>query len=335
MRIFVVLLLVLSLSSCSEKQELATVLRGEAFGTTYTIQMYPSSEFEVQKGIDSVLQAVNASVNTYIPNSDISKINKGDKTVVVDAIFREVFEISEMVYRQSNGYFDPTIGVLRNAYGFGDTEALNRIEGATLDSLRNYVGFEKVAINTDGTINKQYAQIYFDFNAVAKGYGIDCLGKYLESEGVNDYLIELGGELLAKGRNIEKDKAWTVGIEALDSEVANRTYDKVLALSNEGMATSGNYRKFRIDSVTGRKFVHTINPLNGEAEESDVTSVTVIAESCALADAYATTFMAMGYEKSMELLKSLDGVEVYLTYVDAQQEPQWYATEGMQGKFLN
>ena len=120
----------------------------------------------------------------------------------------------------------------------------------------------------------------------------------------------------------------------MESGVGNRTYDKVLALSDEGMATSGNYRKFRIDSVTGQKFVHTINPLNGVAEQSDVTSATVIAETCALADAYATTFMAMGYEKSMELLKSLENVEVYLTYLDAQQQPQWYATEGMRGKFL-
>lgn len=311
------------------------VLQGEAFGTTYTIQLYPQNHFDAQEGIDSVIQVVNTSVNTYIPDSDISRINNGDSTVVVDAIFKEVFAISEEVHKQSGGYFDPTIGVLRNAYGFGDTKPIQHMDSTTLDSLRRYVGFSKVEIKPDGTIHKDFPQIYFDFNAVAKGYGIDCLGKYLDEQGVTDYLIELGGEILAKGKNLSKEKPWAVGIEAIDSDLEARSYTQVLMLTNEGMATSGNYRKFRVDTITGRKFVHTINPLNGEAEQTDITSATVIAETCALADAYATTFMAMGFQKSLQLLKTLEGIEVYFTYLDAQHQPQWYATEGMKRKFLD
>lgn len=335
MRKVLLLFLIGALHACAPKQVQPTVVQGEAFGTTYTIQLYSQQKFEVQKGIDSVITAVNASVNTYIPDSDISRINRGDSTVVVDTIFREVYEISLEVHQQSNGYFDPTIGVLRNAYGFGDTQPVADMDSITLDSLRQYVGFEKVRVKRDGTIHKDFPEIYFDFNAVAKGYGIDCLGKYLDREGVTDYLIELGGEILSKGKNRAKDKAWVVGIEAINSDLEERSYTQAVFLSNEALATSGNYRKFRIDPTSGRKFVHTINPLTGEAQQSNVTSATVIAENCALADAYATTFMAMGFEKSMELLEQLDGIEVYLTYVDAQQQPQWYASEGMQRKFLD
>ncbi len=334
MKKLLLLLISAVLVSCGSKDNQPIVLQGAAFGTTYTIQAYPTATFDMQKGIDSVIGAVNISVNTYIPNSDISKINQGDSTIIVDAIFREVFEISAEVHEQSNGYFDPTVGVLRNAYGFGDTKPLQHMDSLTLDSLMQYVGFKKVHIKPDGTLHKDFPQIYFDFNAVAKGYGIDCLGRYLDKQGVTDYLIELGGEILSKGSNRQKNKPWVVGIEAIDSQLESRSYTQAIQLSNEALATSGNYRKFRIDTVTGRKFVHTINPLTGEAQESTMTSATVIANTCALADAYATTFMAMGLEKSKTLLETLEGVEVYFTYLDAQHQPQWYASEGMRRKFL-
>jgi len=334
MRITIASLLLILLFGCTEKQPQLNTVQGNAFGTTYTIQFYALEEFPVQQGIDSVLNVINKSVNTYIPDSDISKINSGDSTVVVDAIFKEVFRLSNEVHTASSGYFDPTIGVLRNAYGFGDEKPLQHIDSLKLDSLMDYVGFQKVRINQDGTIHKDNPYIYFDFNAVAKGYGIDCLGRYLDAQGVTDYLIELGGELLSKGKNLTKNSAWTVGIEAIDSELEDRSYVQAVTISNEGMATSGNYRKFRFDPDTGRKYVHTLNPMTGEAEESNLTSATVMAPTCAIADAYATTFMAMGYEKSVELLQQLEGIEAYLTFLDAQHQPQWFATEGMKRKLI-
>jgi len=313
---------------CEKKEATHRFLQGEAFGTTYNIQFYSENDIDFKKGLDSVIDAVNHSVSTYIPDSDISKVNKGDSTVVVDSIFREVFEISAEVNKKTNGYFDPTIGVLRNAYGFGDVKPLKEIDSTTLDSLMKYVGFHKVKIKSDGTISKEYPQIYFDFNAVAKGFGIDCLGRYLESKGVTDYLIELGGEILAKGENIQKGQEWVVGIEAVDSELENRSFEATVKLKNVGMASSGNYRKFRIDSLTGKKYVHTLNPLTGSAEMSDVTSSTVIAPTCGVADAYATSFMALGLEKSKELLKSLPNVEAYLTYTDSLNEHRVFVTDG-------
>jgi len=313
---------------CEKKEATHRFLQGEAFGTTYNIQFYSENDIDFKKGLDSVIDAVNHSVSTYIPDSDISKVNKGDSTVVVDSIFREVFEISAEVNKKTNGYFDPTIGVLRNAYGFGDVKPLKEIDSTTLDSLMKYVGFHKVKIKSDGTISKEYPQIYFDFNAVAKGFGIDCLGRYLESKGVTDYLIELGGEILAKGENIQKGQEWVVGIEAVDSELENRSFEATVKLKNVGMASSGNYRKFRIDSLTGKKYVHTLNPLTGSAEMSDVTSSTVIAPTCGVADAYATSFMALGLEKSKELLKSLPNVEAYLTYTDSLNQHRVFVTDG-------
>lgn len=330
----VMITFVLSLISCDEKGETLHSLEGNAFGTTYSIQYYDRSEQSIERGIDSVLYVINRSVSTYLPESDISKINRGDSTIVVDDIFKEVFQISEIVYVRSKGYFDPTVGVLRNAYGFGDQSPLKRMDGTVLDSLRNFVGFNKVGITDKGTVFKQNPEIYFDFNAVAKGYGIDCLGAFLEQRGITNYLIELGGELRSRGTNVEKLKPWAVGIEALDSELDQRSYVHVVTLKDEGMATSGNYRKFRIDSASGKKYVHTINPLTGLAEQSDVTSATVIAPTCGLADAYATAFMAMGFEKATALLNELKGVEAYLTYVDENYTSQWFATKGFQERML-
>ena len=329
---FVCLFLLLS---CGKDKPESFILQGDAFGTIYNIRFYSEKDIDFKKGLDSVIEVVNHSVSTYIPDSDISKVNRGDSTVVVDSIFKRVFKISEEVNEITHGYFDPTIGVLRNAYGFGDVKPLKKIDSTTLDSLMKFVGFQKVKINTDGTISKEYPQIYFDFNAVAKGFGIDCLGRYLESKGVTDYLIELCGEILTRGINIEKNQDWVVGIEAVDSELEDRSYEASVKLKDVGMASSGNYRKFRIDSLTGKKYVHTLNPLTGSAEMSDITSSTVIAPTCALADAYATSFMALGLEKSKTLLKNLPNVEAYLTFNDSLNNHQVFMTEGFRKRLGN
>ncbi|AFL80007.1 membrane-associated lipoprotein involved in thiamine biosynthesis [Aequorivita sublithincola DSM 14238] len=323
------------LFSCGNNKPEPIYLQGEAFGTTYNIQFYSEKNIDFKKGLDSVIDVVNHSVSTYIPESDISKVNRGDSTIVVDSIFREVFKISEEVNKKTNGYFDPTIGILRNAYGFGDVKPLKEIDEKTLDSLMQFVGFHKVKINSDGTISKEYPQIYFDFNAVAKGFGIDCLGRYLESKGVTNYLIELGGEILTKGENLVKNQDWVVGVETVDSELEDRSFEATVKLKNVGMASSGNYRKFRIDSASGKKYVHTLNPLTGSAEMSDVTSSTVIAPTCGVADAYATSFMALGLEKSKELLKNLPDVEAYLTFNDSLNNHQVFVTDGFKKRLGN
>ncbi len=332
MKKLIIIPVLLLLIGCQKNELTLNYLQGDAFGTTYNIQFYAASEANFKQGLDSVINVVNNSVSTYIPDSDISKINQGDSSLVVDSIFKEVFKISEEVHAKTNGYFDPTIGVLRNAYGFGDVKPLKKIDSVTLDSLMEYVGFNKVKINSDGTILKENPNVYFDFNAVAKGFGIDCLGRYLEAKGVENYLIELGGEILTKGENIDKAKEWVVGVETVDSALEDRSFEATVKLKNIGMASSGNYRKFRIDSATGKKYVHTLNPLTGSAEMSDVTSATVLAPSCGMADAYATSFMALGLEKSKALLKNLPNIEAYLTFNDSLNRHQVFMTEGFKRK---
>ena len=319
--------------SCKNERPQKSFFQGQAFGTTFSIQVYSINEIDFEKGIDSVLSKVNNSVSTYIPESDISKINNGNTAIIVDNIFIDNFNISAEVYEITGGFFDPTIGVLRNAYGFGDTNSIQEIDSLALDSMMKFVGFNKVKLTSENKIEKLYPEIYIDFNAVAKGYGIDLIGSYLDSKGVGNYLIELGGEILAKGKNVEKNKSWLVGIENVN--LNDKSFSSIIALENIAMATSGNYRKFRIDSLTGKKFVHTLNPITGSAAKSDITSATVLAPTCALADAYATAFMALGLKKSKAILKNINEIDVYFTYNNQNNEEQVFATEGLKNRLLN
>ena len=315
MRFISNIILFLALSGCKTEPKLV-MLNGEALGTSYQVKFYSEERFEVVQKFDSTIAAINKSMSTYQPDSDISKINSGDTTVVVDAMFEEVLALSRTVYEATKGYYDPTVGILVNAYGFGPGKPLKVLDSAVLDSLRNYVGLNKIKVSSKGTIQKENNAVYLDFNSIAKGYCIDRIGRMLEQNGVKNYLIEMGGELLSRGNNLEKKQAWRVGIENIDAPVDNRSYTKAVILENKGMAGSGNYRKFRIDSVTGQRFVHTINPITGKAEKSNILSSTVIANTCAEADAYATAFMALGLEKAKQVLKEQKDVEAYLMYAD-------------------
>lgn len=327
MKYILTLCISLLLFSCSETAPQLTVIQGDAFGTRYVIQYYSTEELPIQQGVDSVIDKINQSLSTYLPSSDISKINNGDSTIIVDAMFKEVFLLSKRVYKESDGYFDPTVGTLRNAYGFGETEAIPSMNTNTLDSLRQFVGFDKVSLNGN-KIEKQQPEIYLDFNAVAKGYGIDEIGNFLNAQRLSDYIILLGGEVLAKGKNLNKNQAWTGGVEALDSPIEDQQAVAVVFLKDKAMAGSGNYRKFRTDPETGTQYVHTINPLTGLAEASNVTSATIIAATCAEADAYATACMAMGLERAKKMLESLPEVDAYLTYTDASNEYNTFITPG-------
>ncbi|MFC4635938.1 FAD:protein FMN transferase [Dokdonia ponticola] len=329
---YILLIVLIGLVSCTTEVSDEITIQGEAFGTTYAITYFGKYEKSprIKRGIDSVVQVVNKSMSTYIPESDISKINKGDSTIVVDDMFTDVFTLSRKLHSLTNGYFDPTVGGLRNAYGFGDTKPLAVIDSVALDSMMRYVGFDKVTLSPKGTIQKEYPEIYFDFNAIAKGYGIDRIAVFLQEEAISDFLIELGGELRAQGKHQLKDKSWIVGVESLDSSVEDRRAAAAVRLPNKSMAGSGNYRKNRIDSLTGKQYVHTINPLTGSAEKSDVLSANVIAPTCAEADAWATAFMAMGLERSKALLATQKDIEAYLVFSDGENSIDTYVTVGFE-----
>ncbi len=309
---------------------------GNALGTTYSILSISEGPLDYQKEIDSVIDVVNRSMSTYIPDSDISKINQGDSTLVVDHMFQEVFELSKRIHDVSNGYFDPTVGVLVNAWGFGPGEQME-LDSTRVDSLLQYVGFDKVKLTEQNTIRKEKKEIYFDFNAVAKGYAIDRLGAMLDSKGVQNYLIELGGEVLTKGTNLIAKKEWTVGIDDPLAE-KERKLKRIIRLKDKAMASSGNYRKFRVDPESGEKFVHTINPKTGFTKNSKVLATSVLASTCAEADALATAFMAMDLNDTLQLLlisNILGGPEVYIIYLNTEGEVKEYMTSGFENLVQN
>ena len=303
------------------------VSEGQALGTTYYIKYFSEEDVALEEALDSIFKVVNQSMSTYQPESDISRLNRGDTLVQVDSLFQRVFTLSEQVYEESGGYFDPTVGDLVNMYGFGPEERLERIDSSTVDSLMVFVGLEKINISPEGQVRKDHPEVYLDFNAIAKGYAIDLVGHYLEEQDVEHYLIELGGELLARGSNLSKEAAWVVGIDDPNQTAVERTLTAGVELKNRAMATSGNYRKYRTDPETGSVYVHTINPLTGYPERSNLLSASVLAENCALADAYATAFMALGVERTKKLLPELDEVDVYLIY-EENREVKDYASEG-------
>ncbi|WP_299535096.1 FAD:protein FMN transferase [Ulvibacterium sp.] len=306
---------------------------GGALGTSYSIIYLSKEEQDFQKEIDSVFDAVNKSLSTYLPDSDISKINGGDTTVVVDKMFKEVFELSKKVYRNTDGYFDPTVGVLVNAWGFGPSPSM-KMDSTAVDSLLTLVGFEKVNLTKSNRIKKTDSNIYLDFNAIAKGYAIDRLAVFLDEKEISDYLIEVGGELVGKGENRIKGKPWVVGIDDPQIEEGRRL--KILMqLKDRALASSGNYRKFRIDSVTGKKYVHTIDPKSGFTKNGNTLGTTVLANTCGEADAYATAFMAMDLQDVLHFLDTTHELDAYIVYLNETGEAQEFMTPGFKDLVLD
>jgi len=329
---FFLLLLFISCTTAPEIEE--QVFSGEALGTTYQIKLFHPEKLEIQQGLDSIFKVINGSMSTYQANSDISRINAGDTTIVVDEHFVKVYNYSLQIYEESNGFFDPTVGKLVNAYGFGPEQGNIQLSQSKLDSIREFVGFNKITLSPQNKIEKLHPEIFIDFNAIAKGYTVDVIAGYLNDRNVQDYLLELGGELVAKGINRKKDQAWAVGIDNPLQDETTRSLQAIVKLEYRAMATSGNYRKFRIDSVTGQRFVHTINPLTGLAEKSNLLSASVLAENCTLADGYATAFMALGYEKAVEMVSRIENVDVFFIYTDEENNVKIFTTPGFENALL-
>lgn len=318
---------IITLVSCGKEERwIKNTELGEALGTTYSIIYISKDTLNLQQQIDSVFRVVNQSMSTYIPGSDISRINSGDSTVVVDEMFREVLALSREVYHTTNGYFDPTVGILVNAWGFGPGQAM-AMDSAEVNRLKMFVGLDKIELTADNQIRKKNPEMQLDFNAIAKGYAIDRLAVMLDQNQIENYLVEVGGEIVTKGINQLKEQAWVVGIDDPQVELGRRL-KITLNLKDEALASSGNYRKFRIDSLTGQKFVHTIDPKTGYTRNSNVLAASVIASNCALADAYATAFMTMELDSSIAFLEGKTELEAYLIYIDPQGEEQEYFTPG-------
>ncbi len=289
--------------SCNRYKEVYFI--GEAQGTFYTVTYFDKDGRYFQTEIDSILYDFDQSVSLWMPSSLISRINENDISVEADEVIRKLFDMSIEVSEKSDGYFDFTIGPLVNAWGFGFKSGVHP-DSAMVDSLKKIVDFTKVILQY-GRIIKSDPRIKFDFNAIAQGYAVDIIGDFLENNGIENYIIDIGGEVLAKGKK-PGNKSWIVGIEKPTDDIMEGRQTQIkIRLNDKAVATSGSYRKFYIKD--GIKYSHTINPKTGYPVTHTLLSATVVADDCAIADAYATAMMVMGLPLAMDLANDLDRIE--------------------------
>ncbi len=296
--------------------------RGFIFGTYYNI-CYKSKE-NLQHKIDSTLKSVDNSLSPFNKRSVITAINENRDTIV-DAQFSEVFALAQEISNATDGAFDITVAPLVNAWGFGFKQGIT-IDSITVDSLLQYVGYKSVEL-TDSKVIKQHPQTMLDCSAIAKGYGCDRVARMLENCGVKDYMVEIGGEVVSKGKN-NKSKQWSIGISKPTDDKSGTINElqEILHISGKSVATSGNYRNYRYED--GRKLSHTIDPRTGYPVAHTLLSATVIANDCATADAYATAFMVIGIEKAIEICKQKE-IDAYFIYSTPEGEISTRETDGM------
>lgn len=315
-------LIILLLASCREEPQKVRLM-GETQGTYYALTYFDKENRDFRPEVDSILHAFDLSLSMWIPSSIISRINAGDTSVIPDQWFTDVFSLSQQIGDRTGGAFDFTVGPLVNAWGFGFKHRMD-MDSLRVDSLVHYVDYRKVSMK-DGRIFKPVG-VQFDFNAIAQGYAVDVLGHFLESKGIQNYLVDIGGEVLAKGAK-PGNGPWIVGIEnpARDS-LSERTINTRVMLHDKALATSGNYRKYYEEN--GIRYSHTIDPSTGYPVRHSMLSVSVLADNAAIADGYATAFMVLGLERSKQLVEKMPGLDAFFIYSAQDSLYMTYATEG-------
>lgn len=273
-------------------------LEGTVFGTIYHITYQGEEDYHDE--IRDTFRSFDASLSMFNPTSVISRFNSNDSTAVADHYFTIMFRKAMTVSEQTGGAFDITVAPLVNLWGFG-FQNRDSVTQASIDSIRKFVGYQLVQLDDSGHLVKNDPRIILDASSIAKGYASDVIAQLLRSHGVKNYMVEIGGEIALNGVN-PKGKAWAVGINKPTEDPANTLseIENVIYLTSGGMATSGNYRNFYYKN--GRRYAHTLDPKTGYPVQRDILSSTVIADDCMTADAYATAFMVLGKEKSLEIL---------------------------------
>jgi thiamine biosynthesis lipoprotein len=299
------LLFFLLVAGCStpETKEQVQTLQGNTMGTTYQVLWVDPADQAIepaalQKQVDARLAEINAAMSTYDPTSEISRLNQQTEVsrVGISADFYQTLQISKRVFDQSGGYFDPTVGPLVDLWGFGpEGRILQRPTAAQVKQVMTQVGFDQIDLSVNNQVLKPDG-VHLDLSAVAKGYGVDQVAGLLAAQGINNYFVEIGGEVQTRGLKPDGSK-WIVGLEA--PVVGEVSIESALALTDQALATSGNYRNFY--EVDGQTFAHTINPLTGSPAKNRLLSVSVIADQCAVADAWATALMSMGEDKALKV----------------------------------
>ena len=297
-KLFVSCLFISLCSACSNLQ--FQRFEGSALGTYYAITYKGAENPSLQKGVDSILNSINETFSIFTPSSIISKINDNQE-VILNEDFIEVFTIAQRIGQETDGAMEMTIGPLVNLWGFGKDERKQDLSQAEIDSVLTIIGYWKVHLENN-TIVKDNPDIQLNFNAIAKGYAVDKVADYLVSQGYKDCVVDIGGEIVAKGKKYH-DQEWNIGLQSpTRTRDGEMRAEETFHLCDRAVATSGNYRNYFEEN--GQRYAHIINPKTGRPEKSKLLSVTVIADRCVEADAYATAFMVMGMDNTKAFLKA-------------------------------
>jgi len=324
MRYTAILLVVgLVLTSCSKKTSFHKN-EGLIFGTLYHFTY--ESENDLSDELKKVMNEYDLSLSTYKENSVISKINS-NRSMDTDEYFRTVFSRAKQITKVTDGAFDMTVAPLVNAWGFGFSKK-DSITSELIDSLMMDVGMDMVELK-DGKVMKARPGIMLDASAIAKGYAVDVVADFLESKGIENYMVEIGGEMRVKGEN-PKGVSWKVGIDKPidDPKVIERELQEIISVSNTALATSGNYRNFYVKD--GKKYAHTISPYTGYPVDHQLLGVSVLAPDCMTADAYATAFMVLGLEKGMKIVEDDPDLEAYFISAGSDMEYEIVFSKGFE-----
>ena len=299
--------------SCVNNIDKQTILRGDIYGTTYSIVYFSKVDLQLKVKIDSIFNSIDMSMSTYNSNSLITKINN-NKEVLLDDHFKYVFNTSKKIYYETSGDFDPSIGPLVNSLDFGP-----KTNNISTDSLMKLVGLDKFKIFQNKL--QRPLNSFLDFNAIAKGYSVDMISEFLTFNNITNFLVEVGGEIRSSGLNLADDRNWRVGLDTPTFDGLQNEIYKAFNLIDKSMATSGVYRKFKIDSL-GNKYAHIIDPKTGYSSKTNILSITVIADNCIEADAYATALHLMTLDEINLFVQENDKISVFIIFKDENNKIQ-------------
>ncbi|MBO5187097.1 MAG: FAD:protein FMN transferase [Prevotella sp.] len=298
---------------------------GFIFGTVYDIKYQCDSN--LQQSVKAELDKVDKAMSMFNKESTVSKINRGERPDISGTMFEELYNTASLISKDTQGAFDITVSPLVNAWGFGFKNAMMPTKGQ-VDSMLQFVGYEKISLikEHNGTfVDKKDSRVTLDLSSIAKGYGCDIVARLLRERGVRNFMINIGGEIVASGTN-ENAKPWQIGVNKPTDDSLNTNGDiqTILSIRDKAMATSGNYRNFYYKD--GKKYAHTIDPHSGYPVQHNILSSTVIADNCATADAYATAFMVLGLEGAKAVLNRRPELMAYFIYADKDgKNAIWYS----------
>lgn len=320
---------VLFFSQCAKENAEYTYNKGQVFGTYYSITYLHPKRTDLQLQIEEKFKEFDNSLSTFNPRSIISRIN-ANSPVIIDDFFEEMYTMAQEVSDKSHGAFDITVAPLVNAWGFGFGNH-DHTSSPNPDTIMPYIGYKKIRLENQRLI-KENPRIMLDASAIAKGQSCDVIAALLEENGCKNYMVEVGGEIMCKGLNPKGEK-WHIGIDKPLDDPANEDAELqiILAISDVGLATSGNYRQFYVKD--GKKYAHTIEPRTGQPVQHSLLSTTVIASNCMQADAYATAFMVLGVDSSLQICNRFPDMDCYLIYTDEQGNNKTVYTDGFEKYF--